>query len=253
MIGTIDMIKKLISKLIILDYLQYNKKMLANNWFTAKSIEDLLENNIQAIYGKSESPFMCLDINEPTLYDDTMPNFDIIIEINKKGFLTNNSQPSSYEELFTKLPDENDHCGYIEENYNRELHIFILDKEGNYNYKCLEYQKAYCSGFIHKFQFEKLQKTLKDNYNLYYYNYFTKEFQDGDENLTYYEYYNQIHYSTNFNDIKEFAKDELGFLVKYVNSEMLNKIKEEMIYIEIIDKDYNTGKNIYQDILHSLE
>ena len=226
--------------------------MLVNNWFTAKSIEELLQNNVDVINGKSKSPFHVIEPNECVLFPDTLPNINTIIEINKRGFLTTDSQPSSYEVFFNKLPDDEEYCGFIEENDNIDINEYILDVEGEKLYKCLMNQKAYCSGFIHKYKFDLFRKNIGDNYNIYYYNYYTKECVDGFENLTYYEYYNQIHYTTNFRNIKEFAKDELYFFTKYVNDEMLEKIKEEMIYIDVIEKDYNTGNNIYDDILKCL-
>jgi hypothetical protein len=225
--------------------------MLVNNWFTAKSIEDLLQNNLNAITGKGESPFMFINPNKSPLHNDTLPNMNTIIEINKKGFLTNDSQPSCYEEMFVKLPGEN-YCGFIEEHDNKDLNQFKLNEKEEELYKCLMFQKAYCGGFIHKDKFDLFRKNIGDNYNIYYYNYYTKECEDGFENLTYYEYYNQIHYTTNFRNIKGFAENDLYFFSKYVNNEILETIKKEMIFIDVIDKDYNTGKNIYEDILKFL-
>ena len=44
----------------------------------------------------------------------------------------------------------------------------------------------------------------------------------------------------------------LPFLKKYISEDLYKKFQEEMIYIEVVDLDYNTGKNIYQDILDAL-
>jgi hypothetical protein len=218
------------------------------NWETSQNINNLIECNILAIQGKLESPFWFTDENKCVLTDDTMPNLDTIIKINQNGFMTLDSQPSGCSTYDgAKKPDPEYCCGFVKKHNNPNL-------KNNDEYECIEYQRAYCGGFIHKFIFDKFVKNIRNNYNIYYYNLYTDECVDDFVNLTYVEYDDMIHYATNFDDSKGFYVDYyLPLLKKYISEDLYKKFQEEMIYIEVIDLDYNTGKNIYQDILNALE
>ena len=72
------------------------------------------------------------------------------------------------------------------------------------------------------------------------------------ENLTYFEFQDRIYHPTNFFGIKSSFDYTIKLLRKDINDELFQKFKQEMIFIMIIDTDYNTQKNIYQDILNCL-
>jgi hypothetical protein len=215
------------------------------NWKTAENINNLIECNILAIQGKLKSPFWFTNKDECVLTNDTLPYLDIVLEINKRGFMTLDSQPTKCSTFYkTNKLDAENCCGFVEKYNNPQL------KEEN---KCIEYQRAYCGGFIHQSIFNKFVKNIKINYNVYYYNLFTDKCIDNFVNLTYVEYDDITHYTTNFNDAKGFYIDYyLPLLKKYITDDLYKKFQEEMIFIEVIDLDYNTGKNIYQDILNAL-
>jgi hypothetical protein len=219
------------------------------HWSEANWLEDLFEKNIKTLYGQSYSPFMFIEPNKSPLHNDTIPSLKIIENINRRGFLTLDSQPSLFEEKYMKYLDRN-----YEPNYN--VKINKRDKKvigGKNYYRCHHFQKSYCSGWIYQSILEDLKSKIEPSYKLFFYDYSTKEMKDGYENLTYYEFYNRIYYPTNFFDIKSCAKSYLYLLGEEIDDHIIEEIKFEMIYIEIIDLDYNTNKNIYQDILSCLE
>jgi hypothetical protein len=218
-------------------------------WKTAQNINNLIECNIMVLENKlNYSPFCIFEPNEARLYKDTMPHYQTIIDINRAGFMTLDSQPSSKETYFTSKPDPEDCCGFVIKHTNNDL------KDDGDKSECIEYQRAYCDGFIHKYQFEKFKDNIKKNYNLYYYNKFTGECEDDYINLTYLEFNDCKHCMTNFDDAEDFYVDYYLPLVKqYVNEDLCKIFEEEMIFIAVIDFDYNTGKNIYKDVLDALQ
>ena len=134
-----------------------------DNWNDAKCLSDLFEKNVKTLYGKSYSPFIFVTPNISPLDEDTTPYLETLVEINRKGFLTTNSQPSSFGELYVKYLNEK-----YEQHSNETLDEYILsDDEDVFSdddnlkfYKCHQYQKAYCVGWIHKYQFESFQKNI---------------------------------------------------------------------------------------------
>jgi hypothetical protein len=217
-------------------------------WSKAKTINDLIYCNIESIKGEMFSPYQFIEQSKSPLTPDTIINLETIIEINKKMFMTIGSQPSLKDEFYTTKPIDDNYAGFVEEHYNPEL-----DDQKDGKYKCIEYQRGYCDGFIHKFVFDKFKKNISNNYELYYYNPFTGEIRDDFVNLTYLEFNDIINYCTNFSEIKDSYENEIYFFSRYISNDTLNKMKEELIYVFITDLDYNTGKNIYQDILKALE
>ena len=220
------------------------------DWCDADCLDGLFDKNIKSLYGQSYSPFMFIEPGKTCLFDDTFPSVKTIEDINRKGFLTVDSQPSSFEEqykmIFTHTKYEEKHNNKIDRNDKK----FI---DGKKYHKCHQYQKGYCSGWIYKSIFDELKCKIEPNYKLFYYDYSTEEMKDGHENLTYYSFYNRIYRPTNFFEIESNAWSELNLLEEDVDEDLIEQVKDEMIYIEIIDLDYHTNKNIYQDILSCLE
>jgi hypothetical protein len=220
------------------------------DWCDVECLDDLLEKNIKTLYGQSYSPFMFIEPGRTCLYDDTLPNIKIIEDINRKGFLTICSQPSSFEEKYEKYFLDREYEQKNNDQIHREDKKVI---DGKKYYKCHQFQKGYCCGLIYKSIFDELKSKIEPNYKLFYYDYLTEEMKDGRENLTYYSFYNRIYRPTNFFEIESNAWSQLNLMEEDVDDDLIEQVKDEMIYIEIIDLDYNTNKNIYQDILSCLE
>ena len=220
------------------------------DWCDADCLDDLFDKNIKSLYGKCYSPFMFIEPERTPLHADTFPSVKTIEDINRKGFLTLSSQPSSFEEqykmFFTHTKYEEKHNDKIDRNDKK-----VINRKKYH--KCHQFQKGYCSGWVYKSIFDGLKSKIEGNYHMFYYDYSTKDMNDGRENLTYYSFYNRIYRPTNFFDIKSGAKSDLNLLSEDVDAELIEQVKDEMIYIDIIDLDYNTNKNIYQDILSCLE
>jgi hypothetical protein len=229
---------------------------MKDDWMESETLQELLENNIQSLYGKCNSPFIFVTPNLSPLDEDTTPYLETLVDINRKGFLTTDSQPSSFQELYISYLK-----GKYEQHSNEELDEYRLsddddvfsDNDNLKYYKCHQYQKAYCFGWIHKYQFELFQKNLENkDYKFFYFNPYTEETQDGYENLTYYEFHDRIYRPTNFFEIIPNAQSELFYIEDFINQPLFQKFKEEMIYVTVTDMDYDTKRNIYEDILTSL-
>jgi hypothetical protein len=225
-----------------------------DNWMNGKSIDDLFDKNIKALLGKSYSPFMFIEQGKSPLHQDTIFYLETIININKKGFLTLDSQPSLFEELY---------CKYFGERKYQPNNNPQIDKNdiqvirGKNFHKCHLYQKSYCSGWIYRYQLMNFKNKIEQNYKLFYYDDMNPEILYNDEkntkeNLTYFEFQDRIYHPTNFFGIKSSFDYTIKLLRKDINDELFQKFKQEMIFIMIIDTDYNTQKNIYQDILNCL-
>jgi hypothetical protein len=137
------------------------QNIMKDDWMDSETLQELLENNIQSLYGKCKSPFIFVTPDISPLDEDTKPYLETLVDINRKGFLTTNSQPSSFEVLYAKhLP-----CKY-DQHSNEELDTYELsddddvfsDNDNLKFYKCHKYQKAYCHGWIHKYQFESFHR-----------------------------------------------------------------------------------------------
>jgi hypothetical protein len=200
-------------------------------WNSAKTFDDIIDLNIGAILRKNHSPFMIINLNEEALYPDVKPYLDVILQINKLGFMTIDSQLSSkYDLEYEKITDED--CGFYIETENKE---------------CCGYQRAYCGGFLKKSLYEKIIRIKENGYTVLNYDY-----KEGDKktdmiNLTLHKYTDCDHYPTNYHSIDEMAKSDLEILQDEIQCEI-----DDVYYVIIFDHDYNTGKNIYHDILNAI-
>jgi hypothetical protein len=198
-------------------------------WRSAKTVDDIIEFNIKAINENSESAFNL------GLTDDVMPHKEQIIKINRAGFMTLDSQLAAKFDVPEEEPSE---CG------------FIVKKDIKTE-DSVCYQRGYCEGFLKKSLLFSLSTIVDKGYDVKYYDYDYGYMQKSTEsvNLTYYDYPTCVHYYTNFKDVVMFAEIDLQHLHQAITYNLLKKFVNDMCYFVVLDNDYNTGKNIYQDIL----
>jgi hypothetical protein len=132
------------------------QNIMKDDWMDSETLQELLENNIQSLYGKYKSPFIFVTPNVSPLDEDTKPYLETLVDINRKGFLTTSSQPSSFEVLYAKYleGEYEQHSNETIDDGDREEYGLSDDDDNLKFYKCHQYQKAYCDGWIHKYQFE---------------------------------------------------------------------------------------------------
>ncbi len=207
-------------------------------WRKAKTTDEIIQFNINSIKRECNSPFLAIDLTEECLTPDVKEFQNELIKINEAGFMTLDSQISDKFDIeYEEMTDDN--CGYS------------VKKEVKTDTPNLCYQRAYCNGFLKKNLLFQLAKIASLDYEILHYDYFepkTSEFL----NLTYYDYPDWIHYSTNMHSIDASAEIDLQFLHKAIHYKTLQTFVKDMCYVVIYDKDYNTGKNIYRDLLSHL-
>ena len=207
-------------------------------WRKAKTTDEIIQFNIKSIKRECNSPFLAIDLTEQCLTSDVKQFQDEIIKINEIGFMTLDSQISaSFKIEYEEMTEDN--CGY---SVKKEIKTDAPD---------MCYQRAYCNGFLKKNLLFSLAKIASLGYEILHYDYLEPKKSDH-VNLTYYDYSDWTHYSTNLRGIDAFAEIDLQFLHRAIHYKTLQIFVEDMCYVVVYDNDYNTGKNIYLDLLSHL-
>jgi len=217
-------------------------------WEQCNSVDDIINCNILSLSGTIPNP-VCCTRDEPILTEDTLPFMKTIENINKNGFITMQSQPSSYEKSLDDELYTYDDCR------KQELNTPIFAKEDGL-YKTEFVQKAWCDGYIkynilHKF----IDNISKLGYIVYYYSAYHKLNNDINKriNVTYVSNGMTRYEVTNIHSVFELETDIVYHFSKVISPNLMKKTMEECVYICVIDTEFNSGKNIYSDILLCLK
>ncbi len=196
---------------------------------------EALEHNINGILGKNLLPYLYSRIGTEILAE---PEFtDIIIELNKKGFYTFNSQCSV--DSFIAIPNEF---------FEQEMGYKIITGKKSFGrnvdntFNCIIKQREYCEGIMTINNYEKILHKLQDKYFIYHRDNIGKEIE-----LTTHDCGDFIYNLTNyFPEIVE-ESHEFSLISNYYGFD-----KSQFIHIVIIAKQFNNKTDIFDDILSVL-
>jgi len=227
---------------------QVSKISKIKSWSKCTNIEDIIQCNILSLDGKTIKGACCDNHNKPILAEDTMPFIQTIKNINENGFITFDSQPSSYDECLSPT------IYHREYGHRQILNEPLFDKLGGL-FMTKIVQKAYCDGFIKYNILPKfVNNIIKLGYEAYYYSKHHGLYCDTNNriNLTYASTGAIKYEMTNLHSVESSEEYYFQSFSRLFSPVLLNKLKEECVCIFIIDKEHNMEKNIYNDILQCL-
>ena len=218
-------------------------------WLKSEDERDIIDCNIRSILGIIKNPFYTsLKCGEEILTTDTIPYINTLIEINDKRFITFDSQPSLKFTRESHKPYDNEFAPKIKQDGS-----MFRTKDGKYFYAV--FQKAYCYGYIcNKILEQFVKKIGARDYETFYVN-ATKNIARVNKeriNVTYVTNGETNFNCTNLVPVTQSNETSLYFLNKSVSQTALEQLKRNFTYVYVIGFNYDTGKNIYKDILECL-
>ena len=224
-------------------------------WRNCKTYDDLCACNIVSLDGTIENPYYYSD-GTPILDEDTMPFMDTIININKRGFMTWCSQPSLIDDSYTEKLFKRD-MGYR----TKDGDNIYLTKDGLF--RTVQIQKGWCDGYMPNNILQKFIPKIKNlGYDVYYVSHVLGPegilvHQENDTkkriNVTYITNGETRHEATNIHSVEGLEREICINLSRSgVSSDLIESVRLNASYVCVLDKDFNTGKNIYGDVLSCL-